>query len=66
MQMLTIRFMINLIKFIPLITKKMCLDRLYKQWITKDMIKSIHKKSRLYKEAIKKNTDNFISKYTIY
>ena len=51
---------------IPLITKKICLDRPYKPWITKGIIKSIYKKSRLYKEAIKKNTDNSISKYKIY
>ena len=31
---------------IPLITKKICLDRPYKPWITKGIIKSIHKKSR--------------------
>ena len=41
---------------IPLITKKISLDRPYKPWITKGIIKSIHKKSRLYKEAIKKKT----------
>ena len=63
------RFMINLVKFIItilLITKTICLDRPYKPWITKGIIKSINKKSRLYKEAIKKNTDNSISKYKIY
>ena len=68
--LLTIRFMINLVKFynncIPLITKKICLDRPYKPWITKGIIKSKHKKSWLYKEAIKKNADNSISKYNIY
>ena len=36
-----------------LITKNICLDRPYKSWITKGIIKSIHKKSRLYKEAIR-------------
>ena len=39
---------------IPLITKKISLDRPYNPWITKDIIKSIHKKNRLYKEAIQK------------
>ena len=41
---------------IPLITKKISLDRPYKPWITKGVIKSTHKKSRLYKEAIKTKT----------
>ena len=49
-----------------MITKKICLDRPYKPWKTKGIIKSIHKKSRLCKEAIQKNTDNSISKYKIY
>ena len=51
---------------IPLITKTICLDRPYRPWITKGIFKSIHKTSRLHKEGIKKNTDNSISKYTIY
>ena len=51
---------------VPLIIKKISLDRSYKPWITKGIIKSINKKSRLYKEAIQKKTDNSISKYTIY
>ena len=42
---------------IPLITKKINLDRPYKPWITKGIIKSIHKMNRLYKKAIKKKPD---------
>ena len=38
---------------IPLITKKISLDRPYKPWIIKGIIKSIHRKSQLYKETIK-------------
>ena len=34
--------------------------------VAKGIIKCIHRKNRLYKEAIKKKPDNFISKYKIY
>ena len=51
---------------IPLISKKIWLDRPYKSWITKGLIKSIHQKNWLYNEAMKKKTDISISKYKIY
>ena len=51
---------------IPLSTKTISLDRPYKPWITKGIIKPINKKYRLLSEAIKNKTDNYISKYKIY
>ena len=50
---------------IPLVTKKIRLHRPHKPWITRGIIKYIHKMSLIYKESITKKTYISISKYNI-